>query len=439
MPTTTPVEFPKILTDKDWQKQKGVLAKLSVGETGIGAQMKKVDALFNKVDWTKFYAAAIAAKQSKAVAVEQLKKQMEEEFKKSVIPIRPELKKLEDLARDAEVVFKKGKLIPKSSTAHVKEIAETAKQFSVVLQLSSPYFIQVQKEFDVLARLQQDANGLLEEKVQQRENFNKLTLETTQHFKGFLTAAQKCLKEGAGSLSKTQQIVTAAERELKDFNNNPAFAQSRLSAKAWPTGVPETPDAKRLRDESSTLFTVGMRMNKEMQQYLAETREVLQEHMSLAEEEELKSSNAEQCLKTLTSIRGDLDRLIKQVSELKVPSDFAWGKVETALTKMVEGYEAKKKIDTEAGTNTATGFKKAYVDKRDEFREKMTGSATCVKTAGLLSKRAGQVPSLDKEVETAKQKLLDDIESTVTLPRRMADAIGGLDKLAKQLNPRVAD
>jgi hypothetical protein len=45
------VDYPKILTNDDWQKKKGKIAKIA-GETGIGALMKKFEAEHKKADFS---------------------------------------------------------------------------------------------------------------------------------------------------------------------------------------------------------------------------------------------------------------------------------------------------------------------------------------------------------------------------------------------------
>src|SRR5665213_2142073 len=46
--------IPAILTDANWQKEKGVVAKLVKRETGIGELMKQLATAYGTVDWTKF-------------------------------------------------------------------------------------------------------------------------------------------------------------------------------------------------------------------------------------------------------------------------------------------------------------------------------------------------------------------------------------------------
>src|SRR5262245_18978701 len=46
-------KIPVILTEADWKKNKGLLAK-GVGETGVGAAMGQLKTAYEAVDWDKF-------------------------------------------------------------------------------------------------------------------------------------------------------------------------------------------------------------------------------------------------------------------------------------------------------------------------------------------------------------------------------------------------
>ena len=46
-------EYSDVLTRKNWDKNRGVLAKMA-GFTGIGDGLAKLEGLYNKIDWTIF-------------------------------------------------------------------------------------------------------------------------------------------------------------------------------------------------------------------------------------------------------------------------------------------------------------------------------------------------------------------------------------------------
>jgi hypothetical protein len=126
--------IPTILTKADWDKAKGVIAKVGVGETGVGAAMDKVKAAYAAVDWKKFNAkTAFSQDPSDPALVDEALKAAKAEFAK-VEKVRVELRNLEALATKAQAVFKSKALIPKSSTEHVGKIAAAADQMAVALK-----------------------------------------------------------------------------------------------------------------------------------------------------------------------------------------------------------------------------------------------------------------------------------------------------------------
>jgi hypothetical protein len=50
----TQIPYPPALTDKDWQKKKGLLAKVKIGETGMGAKLKVMEEGYAKIPWGHF-------------------------------------------------------------------------------------------------------------------------------------------------------------------------------------------------------------------------------------------------------------------------------------------------------------------------------------------------------------------------------------------------
>ncbi len=130
-----PKTIPVILTQADWNKKKGVIAKMA-GETGIGAAMKVLEAEWKKVDWDEmdpveaFTKAKLKANPTNyakvfAIAKGQISK---------VEGVRVKVKALRDLAEKTEKKFKASKLIPSSSTQHVANIKTTADHFWIELK-----------------------------------------------------------------------------------------------------------------------------------------------------------------------------------------------------------------------------------------------------------------------------------------------------------------
>jgi len=150
MAVLAPPDYPAILTDADWQKKKGIIAKMT-GETGIGAQLKKIKTAFDNVDWPKFYAKLVCAKEKGVVTpthATAAKAEMMKEHKNEVNKVREELIKFDTLGKKVAADFKKNKLIPKSSTEHVELMVKTAEAFKVALKDTGVYVTASIKEFD---------------------------------------------------------------------------------------------------------------------------------------------------------------------------------------------------------------------------------------------------------------------------------------------------
>jgi hypothetical protein len=151
-------DYPKILTRKDWDKNKGVIAKMH-GETGLGKKMDDVEKLFNAVDWDKInmFAHRMDWRTVTAAAWDKVRDNSIKEVEGPLSKVSKALYELRDLARDVQADFKKSKTIPASSSKHVGEIAAEADAFGVKLNKNSmssvlskmydEYLEHVQKNF----------------------------------------------------------------------------------------------------------------------------------------------------------------------------------------------------------------------------------------------------------------------------------------------------
>ena len=125
--------YPGILKEADWQKNKGALAK-AAGETGVGAAMKTLWDLQQNTDWTNLGASTTYTSQGA----------VDEAIKKSKADL-PKLEKLKaqaytvrDLAKKAAEKFTANKLIPKSSADHARAVMAAAEHFGVALKSFDP-------------------------------------------------------------------------------------------------------------------------------------------------------------------------------------------------------------------------------------------------------------------------------------------------------------
>lgn len=122
------LKYPQILEPKDWDKHKGVLAKVFKGETGIGEALKKARKTFEAINPAYFSETTvdIESKDGCAKAIQNIA----HELNRVVKPCTDALKSVKDLAEKTAKEFQKNKLIPKSSRQHVERIADTAQQFA---------------------------------------------------------------------------------------------------------------------------------------------------------------------------------------------------------------------------------------------------------------------------------------------------------------------
>lgn len=147
--------YPAHLKNADWQKQKGNFAKLFKGETGIGAAMDKALAAFDKLDLAK-----ISPKPTYK-SEDELKKAIAEskaELAKTEA-VRKELYALRDVAKKVAADFKKNKLIPSSTTAHVEKIARDADALGVAIKSYDPSkdFVAAKEMMDKMAKMAAEA------------------------------------------------------------------------------------------------------------------------------------------------------------------------------------------------------------------------------------------------------------------------------------------
>jgi len=121
-------KYPTILREKDWNKKKGVLAKVLKGKTGISEQLKATEKAFDEVQ-PAYFSDAWVDTSTKDSCTKALKA-LSEQFSGPVKSLCNELLKLKELASKKEAEFKKNPLIPKASREHVGEIADAAQELS---------------------------------------------------------------------------------------------------------------------------------------------------------------------------------------------------------------------------------------------------------------------------------------------------------------------
>ena len=153
MPGTVPqgLSWPETLTNANWQKKKGALAKMA-GTTDVGGAMTAAKAELDKIDWTKLDAALMPGpdrksipkiKEAKAAAMSHVTQIVEGK-------VRPKVKQIKDFAAAAQAEWAKSKIIPKSSADHAKLVSTTADQYWIALKGGSVTITKMLDEYDKL-------------------------------------------------------------------------------------------------------------------------------------------------------------------------------------------------------------------------------------------------------------------------------------------------
>lgn len=125
-------EYPPILSSKNWDKKKGVVAKLVVGKTDIGAALQKVEKSFAKVEWRHFDFEEYVKRAPSQERLDSCKKQADDEYEKVKAVISDALG-TERQAENVERSLAKNKSVPKDFIVLLERIADGAKKFQVTL------------------------------------------------------------------------------------------------------------------------------------------------------------------------------------------------------------------------------------------------------------------------------------------------------------------
>lgn len=224
MSVLAPPEFPAILTSKDWQKKKGLLAK-GAGETGVGTQMDKVQAGFNALDWSACYAKTVCTKDNGVLLpghVEGKMKDVAAFLGGRIEPLRKEIDKLAKLAGDTAAEWKKSKLIPAASAKHAQAVADAAGMFSMAIKGNGVYFTNVGKDFaEEKARLQRNVDiatkGVRDKIASLKSDAQGVAATpTVAQFKGSASAGFYQRIRGIGA----DLAALSADARIDTFRNN---------------------------------------------------------------------------------------------------------------------------------------------------------------------------------------------------------------------------
>jgi hypothetical protein len=152
--TPNTIDYPKALDPAQWDANKGTLAKMA-GETGIGAQLKKLQAAHKQISWEQLTAYGYGKLHNHA-EVDEAEKKAKAYFKAKVVPYSLLAGETMNLALAVAKKFAANKLIPKASTLYVAQIAKSADIVKIACKSMDAEF----KTFDEMrAKLTQQIEG----------------------------------------------------------------------------------------------------------------------------------------------------------------------------------------------------------------------------------------------------------------------------------------
>jgi hypothetical protein len=234
-------EYPDILTNANWQKNKGTIAKIAGGETGIGDLLKAAKAAFDEIEWQLFRITEAAEGSGKNRTMESIEAAYQKALKQG-----GKLKTLDtavrDVERKAEQVAKEwaaNKKIPSASAKHVKSLAEAAKTFNYATTLgtiSSELDKEKQEAVDSLNTLLAEYRKLNDRLRKYVDNFpgeaEKATLASypslwKEHIRGVGTVLPTLIKDHP-ELKGEWEIWKQFSNSLNTPPDEPAFQKQMV-------------------------------------------------------------------------------------------------------------------------------------------------------------------------------------------------------------------
>jgi hypothetical protein len=140
-------QWPAILTNASWQKEKGKVSKLA-GKTGVGEAMNAAQADFLKINWNTIAAEDIAPKDRDMPIILERKKAAIAYINGPVDAARQKIKVIRDKAHATAENWKKNPLIPKSAREAAEKIEKAADLLFLSLKSNSQVIGEFLASFD---------------------------------------------------------------------------------------------------------------------------------------------------------------------------------------------------------------------------------------------------------------------------------------------------
>ncbi len=151
-------QIPPILTEANWNKNKGAIAK-AAGKTGLGALLKELASAHNRVDWEALDLDEALPEQASAQAAAEALAVAKRQVQTNLPLLLNKIEAVEDQARLTQAKFAKQKLIPAATTKHVGKLADAAKQFTADVKAVEDEYEKLEKAVAVRFKQAKDAKA----------------------------------------------------------------------------------------------------------------------------------------------------------------------------------------------------------------------------------------------------------------------------------------
>lgn len=431
--------LPDTLKKANWDKQKGIVAKLVKGETGIGGALDGLLAVYDQVPWEKVDDAAIA----RAKGPEDLKKFFEggkvvlagqiEVFRKKSFEVG-------NLAKKVAEDFKKNKLVPKSSTEYLLKMSDGASNFATTMRDAAMaslkkvhdameafdgHMVKVKEMGEKYVATRQKALHQMEDL---ESGFKKLKNDLTQS----AATAEKAAE--AGGAQNAQKIVPLLETAKKayetmsqrwktegDVNTNPVQRDARMKMPKYPVEtmqqflVPYAVNSEPLFNKimACTANIIQMKQESEalvggIETSLAIARENSGEAKPLPQLQELAKQLSAQAMDEGVKMKDNNEKIVKASSIMPA----ALKNIKDPRTPPEQKAQTRTLIDPNLGEiKRRIGTLEAAIAKVGNLQKRMNAMPKEAQADGVIkaeaAKMVGVVQMLQLLVKQGRQNLVN--------------------------------
>ncbi len=255
--------WPALLTNKDWQKKKGIIAKIA-GETGIGAALNAGEAAFKKIDWKKMDATTIMPAERDVDNIEAKQKEAAAHYSSVIEPARAKLRDIRDAAASTASEWRKNKAIPSSAVKAVEAIGASASFLATELKDNSSTMKDYGKTFtDMIATKKKNAAEEAKKLEVTIKNLVKALSEATK------TPSKQFWSEGNTSAHQRCRSMCNAIRNIPELKQ-PYWATWQKFGDEYHKDAPDGDPAERkaMQAKIKTVITATMAFQKDYKRHL---------------------------------------------------------------------------------------------------------------------------------------------------------------------------